>query len=51
MDSSNELSSSHGIVKVTADIVSEAKAYSEYIKNSEFETMKVFEFKNILGLD
>ena len=36
------LTSSHGIAKVTEDRVSEAKAYSDYIKNSEFETMNVF---------
>ena len=35
--------SRHCIAKVTADRVSEVKAYSEYIKHSEFETMKVFE--------
>ena len=29
--------------------VSEEKAYSDYIKNSEFETMKVFEFENNSG--
>ena len=42
-DNSDGLTSSHGIVKVTTDRVSEAKAYSDYIKNSEFETMNVFE--------
>ena len=42
-DSSDRILSSHGISKVAADRVSEAKAYSDYIKNSEFETMKVFE--------
>ena len=41
--------SSHGISKVAADRVSEAKAYSDYIKNSEFETMKVFEIRNNYG--
>ena len=46
-DNSNGLTSSHGISKVAADRVSEAKAYSDYIKNYEFETMKVFEFENI----
>ena len=49
MDSSDGLMSSHGIVKVTANRVSEAKAYSDYVKNSEFETTKVFEFENNLG--
>ena len=29
--------------------MSEAKAYSDYIKNSEFEIMKVFEFENVSG--
>ena len=48
-DNSDGLMSRHGIAKVTADIVSEAKAYSDYIKNSEFETMKFFEFENISG--
>ena len=45
-DNTNRLSSSHGIVNVTADRVSKAKRYSDYIKNYEFETMKVFEFGN-----
>ena len=48
-DNSNGLTSSHGIAKVTADSASEAKAYSDYIKNSEFETMNVFERENIFG--
>ena len=48
-DNSDGLTSSHGISKVGADRVSEAKAYSDYIKNSEFETMKVFEFENNSG--
>ena len=48
-DNSDGLVSSHGIAKFTADRVSEAKVYSDYIKNSEFETMKVFEFENISG--
>ena len=50
-DNTNGLTSSHGISKVTADRVSEAKAYSDYIKNSEFETIKVLKFEMILGLD
>ena len=29
--------------------MSEAKAYSDYIKNSEFETIKVFEIRNDSG--
>ena len=48
-DSFDGLTSRHGISKVTADRVSEAKAYSDYIKNSEFETMKVFEIQNDSG--
>ena len=35
--------------KVAADKVSKEKAYSDYIKNSEFETMKVFEIRNDSG--
>ena len=42
-DNSDGLTSSHGIAKVTADRVIEEKAYSDYNKNSEFETMNVFE--------
>ena len=45
-DNFDGLVSSHGIAKVTADRVSEAKAYIDYIKNSEFETVKVFEIRN-----
>ena len=48
-DNSDGIASGHGITKVAADRVSEAKAYSDYIKNSEFETMKVFEFENNSG--
>ena len=48
---SNRLTSSHGISEVAADRVCEAKAYSDFIKNSEIETMKVFEFRKILALD
>ena len=48
-DNTDGLSSSHDISEVTADRVSEAKAYSDYIKNSEFETMKVFEIRNYPG--
>ena len=43
MDNTDRLTSSHGISKVAAGRVSEAKSYSDYIKNSEFETMKFFE--------
>ena len=45
-DNSDGLTYSHGIEKVTVDRVSEAKSYSDYIKNSEFETMNVFEREN-----
>ena len=48
-DKTDRLLSSHGFAKVTADRVSEAKAYSDFIKSSEFETMKVFEFENNYG--
>ena len=48
-DISDGLTSSHGISKVAADRVSDAKAYSDYIKKSEFETMKVFEIRNDSG--
>ena len=47
---SNRLTSSHGIAIFSADRVSEVKAYSEYIKNSEFETMNVFERENSSGI-
>ena len=42
-DNSDGLTSSHSIAKGTADRMSEEKAYSDNIKNSEFETMNVFE--------
>ena len=45
-DNTDGILSSHGISKVAVDRVSETKVYSDYIKNSEFETMKVFEFEN-----
>ena len=48
-DNSDGLASKYGIAKVTADRVSEAKAYSDYIKNSEFEAMNVFEIRNNSG--
>ena len=44
-DNYNRFVSSHGITKVTVDRVSKAKVYGDYIKNYEFETLKVFEFK------
>ena len=39
----------HRIAEVTEDIVREAKAYSDYIKNSEFESMNVSEQENNSG--
>ena len=48
-DNSDGLTSSHGIAKVTVDRVSEAKAYSDSIKNYEWETMNVFERENNSG--
>ena len=48
-DNSDGIKSRNRIAEVTADRESEAKWYSEYIKNSEFETMKVFEFENNSG--
>ena len=41
-DNSEGLASRHGIAKVTADRVSEAKAYSDYIKNSKFLNYESF---------
>ena len=46
-DGSDWITSRHGIEEVTMGRVSETKAYSDYIKNSEFETTKVFEQENI----
>ena len=46
-DSSNWLVSRHVIAEVAEGRVSKAKAYIDYIKNSEFETMNVFERENI----
>ena len=48
-DNSDGLTSSHGIAKVTGDRVSEEKAYGDYIKNYEFETMNFFERENNSG--
>ena len=48
-DNTDELTPMHGIAEVTADRVSEVKVYSDYIKNSEFETIKVFEFESNSG--
>ena len=49
MDNTDGLTSSHGISKVSANRVSDSKSYSDYIKNNEFETMKVFEIRNDSG--
>ena len=46
-DSSYWLTSRHGCKEVMVGRVSEEKAFSYYIKNKEFETMKVFERENI----
>ena len=43
IDKSDWLTSRHGISEVTEGRASEKKMYSNYIKNSEFETMNVFE--------
>ena len=48
-DHTDWLASRHRIEEITADRVSEAKAYSDYIKNSEFETMNVFGRENNYG--
>ena len=48
-DNTDGPTSSHGISKVAADRVSEAKAYSEYVKNPEFKTIKVLRIQNDSG--
>ena len=48
-DNSDWLASIHSIEEVTADRVNKAKESSDYIKNSEFETMNVFEQENNSG--
>ena len=48
-DNSNGLASVHRISEVAADRVSEVKAYIDYIKKSEFETMKVFQLEDNYG--
>ena len=45
-DSFNWLASGHGIAEIAEERVNEVQAYSDYIKNSEFETMNVFEQEN-----
>ena len=47
MDISDWLVSWHGFEEVTVGRVGEAKLFSDYIENNEFETMKVFERENI----
>ena len=42
-DSIHWIAYRHNIEDVTVEIVRHTKAYSDYIKNSEFETTKVFE--------
>ena len=44
---SNWLASRHGIEKVAVERVTKAKAFSNYILENEYETMKVFERENI----
>ena len=39
----------HRIAEVTGYRVSEEKAYSDYVKNSEFETINIFERENNSG--
>ena len=46
-DHSDWLASRHLIAVITADRVSEVKAYRNYIKNSELETRNFFEQRNI----
>ena len=48
-DNSGGINSRHRIAEVTAVRVSEEKAYSDYIKKSEFETMNVFERESNFG--
>ena len=45
-DHSEWIVSMHRIAEFTAYRASEEKAYSDYIKNSEFETINVFEREN-----
>ena len=46
-DNSNWIASRHFIAEVTGGRVSEVQVYRDYIKNSEFETINVFERENI----
>ena len=48
-NNTDRLASRHDIAKVTSDVVSAAKAYSDYIKHYEYEIIKVFEFENVSG--
>ena len=45
MENSNWIAYRHGYEEFLGGRVSKEKAYSDYIKNSEFETMNVFERK------
>ena len=45
---SNWIASRYDCEEVTVGRVSEAKVFSKYIKNNEFETMKVFEREKFL---
>ena len=47
INGSDWLASRHGIEEVMVGKVNETKSYSDYIRNSEFETTKVFEVENI----
>ena len=48
-DNSNWIASRNGCEEFTVGRVCEGKAYSDYIKNSEFGTMNIFEQKNNSG--
>ena len=50
MDHSDWLASRHRIAEVSVDRVSKAKVYGDDMKNSEFETMNVYEQENISGI-
>ena len=49
VDNSDCLTSKHRIAEHTVDKVSEEKVYSDYIKNSEFETLYIFDRVIIMG--
>ena len=50
-DKSDWLTYMHGCIEVTVGIVSKAKTYSDYIKNSDFETREFLEWEIFLGID